>query len=129
VGFAPDGYRFAIILDFFCNTPGNSGVIQNGNVHRDASVSVGLPETGKQTSQPGWVMSMFKSIKKTLSALHSDEQGADMVEYILIVAAVGLPLVAVIIWFWHEISGKASEWWEQISGSQTPSGQTDPTNF
>ena len=72
---------------------------------------------------------MFKSIKKTLSALHSDEQGADMVEYILIVAAVGLPLVAVIIWFWHEISGKASEWWEQISGSQSPSSQTDPTNF
>jgi len=67
--------------------------------------------------------------KKMLLELHKDESGADMVEYILIVAAVGLPLVAVIIWFWHEISGKASEWWEQISGAQRPASQTDPTNF
>ena len=39
-----------------------------------------------------------------LKKLHSDEQGADMVEYVLIVAAVALPLLAVIIWFWKDIS-------------------------
>jgi len=39
-----------------------------------------------------------------LRALHRDEQGADMVEYVLIVAAVALPLLAVIIWFWKDIS-------------------------
>ncbi|MDP6633656.1 MAG: hypothetical protein QGG42_02040 [Phycisphaerae bacterium] len=72
---------------------------------------------------------MLKGIKKALSALHSDEQGADMVEYVLIVAAVGLPLVAVIIWFWHEISTKAYQWWGEISGNQTPSDTTDPSTF
>ena len=41
---------------------------------------------------------------KRLKALHADEKGADMVEYVLIVAAVALPLLAVIIWFWRDIS-------------------------
>ena len=54
MGFAPGGDRFTIILDFFCNTSGNSGVIQNGDVCRNASVSVGLPETGKQ-DQSAWM--------------------------------------------------------------------------
>jgi len=47
---------------------------------------------------------MLHWIGKKLKALHSDERGADMVEYVLIVAAVALPLLAVIIWFWHDIS-------------------------
>ena len=47
-----------------------------------------------------------KMIEK-LRALHRDEQGADMVEYILIVAAVALPLLAVIIWFWKDNCNKS----------------------
>jgi len=71
--------------------------------------------------------SMLRSIKKTLSALHNDEQGADMVEYILIVAAVGLPLLAVIIWFWQDISRAVDDWWGQIRGSSgSASGTLDP---
>ena len=71
--------------------------------------------------------SMFKGIKKMLSALHRDEQGADMVEYILIVAAVGLPLLAVIIWFWHDIASAVDEWWGNIRGaSGGASGTLDP---
>ena len=70
---------------------------------------------------------MFKGIKKTLSALHNDQQGADMVEYILIIAAVGLPLLAVIIWFWHDISEAVDNWWGQIRGaSGSASGTLDP---
>ena len=38
---------------------------------------------------------MLKWIGGKLKALHSDEQGADMVEYVLIVAAVALPLLVV----------------------------------
>jgi Flp pilus assembly pilin Flp len=60
---------------------------------------------------------MFKGIKKTLSALHKDEKGADMVEYILIVAAVGLPLLAVIIWFWGEIRDQVTDWWDSIKST------------
>jgi Flp pilus assembly pilin Flp len=46
---------------------------------------------------------MWQKLKKTALKLHRDEQGADMVEYILIVAAIGLPLLGVLIWFWGDI--------------------------
>ena len=73
---------------------------------------------------------MLKAIKKALSALHKDEQGADMVEYILIVAAVGLPLLAVIIWFWHDIAETVDEWWGNIRGaSGSASGELDPSDL
>ena len=50
-----------------------------------------------------------------------------MVEYILIVAAVGLPLLAVIIWFWHDIAEAVDNWWGQIRGaSGSASGTLDP---
>jgi len=66
-------------------------------------------------------------MKNLLLKLHNDESGADMVEYILIVAAVGLPLLAVIIWFWHDIAGAVDDWWGQIRGvSGGASGTLDP---
>ena len=46
---------------------------------------------------------MLRSVKQALLKLHRDEQGADMVEYILIVAAIALPLLAVVIIFWDNI--------------------------
>ena len=45
--------------------------------------------------------------------MHRDEQGADMVEYILIVAAVALPLLAVIIWFRKDLE----EWFKSLWGT------------
>ncbi len=66
---------------------------------------------------------MWKWIGKTLKALHSDEQGADMVEYVLIVAAVALPLLAVIIWFWKDISGWVGEAYDEI---RSGTAETDP---
>ena len=59
---------------------------------------------------------MLRWIGKTLKALHSDEQGADMVEYVLIVAAVALPLLAVIIWFWRDISAWVRDAYQAIKG-------------
>jgi Flp pilus assembly pilin Flp len=53
-----------------------------------------------------------------MKAMHSDEQGASMVEYILIVAAVALPLLGVLIWFWKDISKWASDLWEQSKSGQ-----------
>jgi len=59
---------------------------------------------------------MLKWIGGKLKALHSDEQGADMVEYVLIVAAVALPLLAVVIWFWKDISRWVGEAYSEIRG-------------
>ena len=73
---------------------------------------------------------MFTFIKKMFSDFHKDENGADMVEYILIIAAVGLPLLAVIIWFWQDISKAVDDWWGQIRGSSgSATGTLDPGNL
>jgi Flp pilus assembly pilin Flp len=66
---------------------------------------------------------MFKSL---LTKLHRDEQGADMVEYVLIVAAVALPLLGVIIWFWQDISKWVGEVYMVIKGG---GGATDPATI
>lgn len=60
-----------------------------------------------------------------LKALHRDQQGADMLEYILIVAAVALPLLAVMIWFWKDIAMWAGSLWGQAKSGQ----DTDPNNL
>ena len=70
---------------------------------------------------------MLRRIGKRLKALHADEQGADMVEYVLIVAAVALPLLAVIIWFWKDISRWVDEVYSDIKDNTTPTdGELDP---
>ena len=68
---------------------------------------------------------MMKWIRRNVKALHTDEQGADMVEYVLIVAAVALPLLAVIIWFWHDITKWLDEAWTSIRGG----GETNPSDI
>ena len=61
---------------------------------------------------------MLRRIRKGLLALHRDEQGADMIEYILVVAAIALPLLAVVIWFWKDISKFAGDLWDSAKGKQ-----------
>jgi Flp pilus assembly pilin Flp len=52
------------------------------------------------------------SLRGTLRALYRDEQGADMVEYILIIAAVALPLLGIILWFRDDLWTWAKGLWE-----------------
>lgn len=60
---------------------------------------------------------MLEALKKKLTLLHRDEQGVDMIEYILIVAAIALPLLAVIIWFRKDIADWIREQYDNIKGS------------
>jgi Flp pilus assembly pilin Flp len=69
---------------------------------------------------------MLNWISRKAKALHSDEQGADMVEYVLIVAAVALPLLAVIIWFWKDISIWIGEVYTNI---RSGNADTDPSGI
>lgn len=76
------------------------------------------------------VKAMANRIGKMLMAIHKDEQGADMVEYILIFAAISLPLVAVIIWFWKDISAWAGQLWSNTkSGATSGDPGTDPSGL
>jgi Flp pilus assembly pilin Flp len=49
-----------------------------------------------------------------LRSLHRDEQGADLIEYILIIAAIALPVVAVIIWFRKDIGNWIGNAYEDV---------------
>jgi len=62
-------------------------------------------------------MEKLRRIRKVLASLHRDEQGADMVEYILIVAAIALPLLAVAIVFRDKIWAAVNRFWNDISGN------------
>ena len=63
-----------------------------------------------------------KQLVRRLKELHRNEQGADMVEYILLVAIIALPLLAVIIWFYKDIAKWAGNLWGQAKSGQG----TDP---
>ena len=70
---------------------------------------------------------MLSRVKRELQSLYRDEQGADMIEYILIVAAIALPLIAVIIWFWKDISNWTKERYDDIKGtSASPTNNPTP---
>lgn len=68
----------------------------------------------------------MRRIGKMLRALHSDEQGADMVEYVLIIAAIALPLLAVVIWFWQDIRDWVGTVYSSIRGG---GGGTAPPTY
>ena len=59
---------------------------------------------------------MLKRIGRRVLALHRDEGGADMVEYILVIAAIALPLVAILLIFRDKIWAWVGEQWENIVG-------------
>ncbi len=63
---------------------------------------------------------MLKQLARKMKALHNDEQGASMVEYALIIAAVALPVLAVVLWYRNEIAVWAKEKWEVVKGTSDP---------
>ena len=69
---------------------------------------------------------MLKKLREMLLALHKDEGGADMVEYILIIALIGLPLLG-LIWAFRD---KILTWVDNVWNTMTTGTQfgTSGTN-
>ncbi len=57
---------------------------------------------------------MWTTVKTALKALHEDQKGADTVEYVLIVAAIALPLLGVMVFFWDDIKEWVFEKTDQL---------------
>ena len=64
-------------------------------------------------------MSRFWS---TMARLHRDEQGAEKVEYLLILAAVALPLLGVLIYYRNELSDWIGTIWTTAKGNADSGG-------
>ena len=65
------------------------------------------------------VKHLLKRSLGRLRQLHRDQQGADMVEYILLVAVVALPLLAVIIYYRDKIRDLLADMFGDIESDAT----------
>jgi Flp pilus assembly pilin Flp len=66
---------------------------------------------------------MMNKLKTMMGRMHRDEKGADLVEYVLIIAAIALPVLGIVIWFKDEIAEMIGGAWDDIEGGD---GGTDP---
>jgi Flp pilus assembly pilin Flp len=67
---------------------------------------------------------MLTNLGRTIKKFNSDQKGAEMLEYILIFAAIALPLMGVIIYFWKDISKWANSVW--LNTKSGNNNGTDP---
>ena len=57
-----------------------------------------------------------ESVWSLLRRLHRDEQGAEMVEKLLLVGFIALPLLGFLIYFREDVSKWLNEFWTDIKG-------------
>jgi len=67
---------------------------------------------------------LAKRMRQALQRFDDDEQGADALEKLLIIAAIVLPLLGLLIFFRDELDQWVTNWWEKIRSQ----GDTDLTN-
>lgn len=67
-------------------------------------------------------MKSLTRIKSALTRLHRNEQGAEGLEKLLIIAAVALPLLLVLILFGEQIIDRLTSWWTDVTGESDDVG-------
>ncbi len=68
----------------------------------------------------------MKSTMNFLKRLHRNEQGAEGLEKILILAAIVIPLLGVLIFFRGKITTLVEEAWSNMTGKGDVTDQTTP---
>lgn len=68
-------------------------------------------------------------IKQGLVELWQDDQGAEGLEKVLILAAVALPLLAVLLFFAGDIREWVADNWEAVVGTSGDSNDVDDNPF
>ena len=58
-----------------------------------------------------------QKLARCLRALHRDENGADMVEYVLVIAAIALPILAVTVYFRNQIWEMVQRFWGDVQSN------------
>ena len=71
-------------------------------------------------------MQTRSTVSSFLSRLHNDEQGAEGLEKILIIAAIVLPVLGLLIIFRGKINDWMNEQWGQVKEDATNTNSTTP---
>lgn len=74
-------------------------------------------------------MKMLKNMKNNLLELWNDDQGAEGLEKVLIIAAIALPLLAVLLFFSGEIRTWVSENWDAVGDTSQSENDVDDNPF
>lgn len=72
---------------------------------------------------------MLANMKEALTELWNDDQGAEGLEKVLIIAAIALPLLAVLLFFSGEIREWVSDNWESVGGTASDQNEVDDNPF
>lgn len=74
-------------------------------------------------------MNTLKKIKEAVLELWNDDQGAEGLEKVLIIAAVALPLLAVLLFFSGEIREWVGENWDEVQDNSDSNNPIDGVPF
>ncbi|MEM9347077.1 MAG: hypothetical protein AAGB26_10720 [Planctomycetota bacterium] len=74
-------------------------------------------------------MKMLANIKETIVELWNDDQGAEGLEKVLIIAAIALPLLAVLLFFSGEIREWVSDNWDSVQGTSSDENEVGDNPF
>ena len=72
---------------------------------------------------------MLINMKEAVLELWNDEEGAEGLEKVLIIAAIALPLLAVLLFFSGEIREWVSENWDSVQGTSGDENDVDDNPF
>ncbi len=72
---------------------------------------------------------LLNNMKEALAELWNDDQGAEGLEKVLIIAAIALPLLAVLLFFSGEIRTWVSDNWDSVQGTGSSENAVDDNPF
>lgn len=71
----------------------------------------------------------IETIKQAVIDLWNDDQGAEGLEKVLIIAAVALPLLAVLLFFAGDIRQWVGDNWTEVTGNSDTNNAVDDDPF
>lgn len=72
---------------------------------------------------------MLTNMKESALELWNDEQGAEGLEKVLIIAAIALPLLAVLLFFSGQIRTWVSDNWDSVGDTSQDQNDVDANPF
>eukprot|EP00752_Nemacystus_decipiens_P016823 g15055.t1 len=72
---------------------------------------------------------LLTNMKEALLELWNDDQGAEGLEKVLIIAAIALPLLAVLLFFSGEIREWVADNFESVQGTSADENEVDDNPF